>query len=77
MFPNCSSLINLPDISKWNTTKAKGISRMFADANHNFIFLIFYEKLRILLIYVECFMIAYHYYLPSIFENGTNLMLKI
>ena len=30
IFSNCSSLINLPNISKWNTAKVKGIARMFA-----------------------------------------------
>ena len=29
MFNNCSSLLNLPDISKWNTEKVKDISHMF------------------------------------------------
>ena len=29
MFDNCSSLLSLPDISKWNTSNVKYMSHMF------------------------------------------------
>ena len=33
MFYNCSSLNNLPDISKWNTANVTNMERMFDNCN--------------------------------------------
>ena len=33
MFYNCSSLVSLPDISKWNTENVKYMSEMFSNCS--------------------------------------------
>ena len=33
MFKNCSSLISLPDISKWNTSNVKDMSEIFKNCS--------------------------------------------
>jgi len=35
MFHNCSSLISLPDISKWNTKNVTKFANMFKGCNKN------------------------------------------
>jgi surface protein len=34
MFYDCESLISLPDIFNWNTSKVTNMKEMFAHANH-------------------------------------------
>ena len=70
MFYGCSSLLSLPDISKWNTNKIKDMSWMFS--NCSLLSLPDISKWNTENVNMMCFMFvdAHHYYLYQIYQNG-------
>ena len=59
MFGNCSSLISLPDISKWNTNNVANMFGMFFDCRTLTSLLIFQNGILImLLICLECLLVV-------------------
>ena len=54
MLRGCSSLLSLPDISKWNTNNVSLMSKIFnAYYYHIYLILIKYIKQNLYLIYLE------------------------
>ena len=45
MFENCSSLLNLPDISKWNTANILNMSNLFHGASSLITLLVFHFEI--------------------------------
>ena len=63
MFYGCSSLLNLPDISKWNTNNVTNMSGMFVGCSSLLnIYQIYQNGILIMLLqWVVCFMDVHHY----------------
>ena len=78
LFYNCQSLLYLPDISKWNVGNVKDMSYMFYNCR-SLLSLPDIQNgiLAKSLLWKICFIIAIHYHLYQIYQNGIFIMQKI
>ena len=78
MFSGCSSLLSLPDISKWNTNNVTNMSYMFYNCS-SLLSLpdISKWKTNNVIDMSSILVDAHHYYLYLIFQNGILLILLL
>ena len=78
MFSGCSSLLNLPDISKWNTNNVKDMSFMFCGC-YSLLYLPDISKWNTNNVtnMSSMFYLCNHYQIYLIFQNGILIKLKI
>ena len=77
-FGYCSSLLKLPDISKWNTKNVTNMKGLFCGCSSlKFLPDISKWNMNNVQIYLVYFLIVHLYILYQIFQNGIYKMLQI